>query len=338
MYFVYYLMLCTITRQVQDDEPIITIKEHLGKGKFGSLYHSCVLILVIAFLSLAASDIREKFVTNLPSMNTGKLFDIRRSNLYDDVISLFQSENILDYYPLRISFVDERAIDCGGVCRDMISGFWEEAYHRHFDGSSLLAPVIHAQSNMSAFVILGTILSHGYLLEGYLPVRIAFPSLATMLLGQIDIPDKILVSSFADSLSSVECQLVKTCLTCNSSTFSVGVQSKLINLLSRFGSRHLPTPLSLHQQIVQVAKFEFLTKPIAAHIAIHSGISELERAFWNPISLEDLHSLYICLTATPDRVLDLMEDPECVNPAQERIYGYLEILLGTSLSMTLANS
>ena len=66
---------------------------------------------------------------NLPSMNTGKIFDIRRSNLYDDVISLFQSENVLDYYPLWISFVDERAIDCGGVCRDMISGFREEAYH-----------------------------------------------------------------------------------------------------------------------------------------------------------------------------------------------------------------
>ena len=51
--------------------------------------------------------------------------DIRRSNLYDDMISLFQSENVLNYYPLRISFVDERAIDCGGLCRDMISGFCE---------------------------------------------------------------------------------------------------------------------------------------------------------------------------------------------------------------------
>ena len=39
--------------------------------------------------------------------------------------------------------------------------------------------------------------------------------------------------------------------------------------------------------------------------------------------------------ALRNRVLDLMEDPECVNPAQEGTY---EILLGTSLSMTLANS
>ena len=142
----------------------------------------------------------------------------------------------------------------------MISGFWEKptiAYRRYFDWSSLLAPVIHVQSNMSAFVVLGNILSHRYLLEGYLPVRIAFPSLASVLLEQIDIPDKILVSSFADILSSVECQLIKTCLTCNSTTLSIGVKAKIVNLLSRFGSRHLPTQSSLHQQIVQVAKFEF---------------------------------------------------------------------------------
>ena len=105
-----------------------------------------------------------------------------------------------------------------------------------------------------------------------------------MLLEKIDIPDKILVSSFADSLSSVECQLIKTCLRCNSSTFSIGVKAKLVNLLSQFGSRHLSTQSSLRQHIVQVAKFEFLIKPIAAHIAIHRGISESERAFWNQVS------------------------------------------------------
>ena len=33
------------------------------------------------------------------------------------------------------------------------------------------------------------------------------------LLGQVDIPNRILVSSFADSLSTVECQLIKACLT-----------------------------------------------------------------------------------------------------------------------------
>ena len=43
-----------------------------------------------------------------------------------------------------IGFFNERAVDCGGVCRDMLSGFWEETYTKLFDGhgSTLLTPVV----------------------------------------------------------------------------------------------------------------------------------------------------------------------------------------------------
>lgn len=68
-----------------------------------------------------------------------------------------------------------------------------------------LTPVVHAQSNLSDFIAPGKILSHGYLLEGYLPVRVAFPSLAAVLLGQVDIPDKMIVSAHK-GLSDYHCQ------------------------------------------------------------------------------------------------------------------------------------
>ena len=91
--------------------------------------------------------------------------------------------------------------------------------------------------------MLSKILSHGYFLEGFLPVQIAFPSLATMLLGQIDIPDKMLVESFITSLSSVECELLKQSLRCEQ--FSSVVNGKLVDHLSRLGSRQMPTPSNL---------------------------------------------------------------------------------------------
>ena len=65
-------------------------------------------------------------------------------------------------YPLRISFVGEQAIDTGGVLRDMLSAFWEEAYLKHFDGAGLLTPIVHAQIDLSPLPILGSVLSHGY--------------------------------------------------------------------------------------------------------------------------------------------------------------------------------
>ena len=47
-------------------------------------------------------------------------------------------------------------------------------------------------------------LSRGYILEGFLPVRICFPSLFNVeILGQVDISEHILLDSFVSSLNSV---------------------------------------------------------------------------------------------------------------------------------------
>ena len=68
---------------------------------------------------------------------------MRRSHLYDDVLKIFSDERIMCEYPLDIKFEDERAVDFGGVSRHMLSGFWEEAYRKIYDGCSLPTPVIH---------------------------------------------------------------------------------------------------------------------------------------------------------------------------------------------------
>ena len=48
------------------------------------------------------------------------------------------SVEILKELPFRVQFKSERAVDTGGVSRDMFSSFWEEAYRKNFDGESLL--------------------------------------------------------------------------------------------------------------------------------------------------------------------------------------------------------
>ena len=60
---------------------------------------------------------------------------IRRSHVYDDVIKMYRenSAQVLGTYPFRVQFDGEKAVDTGGVCRDMYSSFWESACLRHFD-------------------------------------------------------------------------------------------------------------------------------------------------------------------------------------------------------------
>ena len=61
-------------------------------------------------------------------------------------------------------------------------GGWKVAYQNVFDGGSLLTPLVSSDIDMSVRPTIGTIISHRYLACGFIPVRIAFPSLAAILL------------------------------------------------------------------------------------------------------------------------------------------------------------
>ena len=59
----------------------------------------------------------------------------------------------------------------------------------------------------------GTVLSHGYLVCGFLPTRVVFPALAYILLGtEVEVPADIHVETLADSLCSTEASVIKNAL------------------------------------------------------------------------------------------------------------------------------
>lgn len=156
----------------------------------------------------------------------------------------------------------------------MISAFWEIAYTKCCDGDSLLVPLMHLGLDSNIFTRLGHVLSHGYLQCGFLPLKIAFPALATMLLGvRISIPNAFLVSTFVDSLNSYEQGLHKEGMDVKHE-FSSDLQTKLVSIVSRFGGRELPTRSNIQQIVLQLAKYQFQVKPLPATIAINTGIQE----------------------------------------------------------------
>jgi hypothetical protein len=219
-------------------------------------------------------------------------------------------------------------MDCGGVSRDMLSGFWEEAYQKLFDGCRLLTPVIHPQVDMKVLPVIGRILSHGYLASGFLPVRIALPTLACILLGPtVNIPDGILLNTFPDCLSEYEAEVIREALN-RTKAFGSKLQAKLMDMLSRFGCREVPNCINVKDVIGKVARYEFIAKPLAAVAMINTGIPLLHTSFWSRKSVEDLRLLYLGLTATSAKVLEIIEsDPSDQN--EERVLGYLTQYIGT---------
>ena len=71
--------------------------------------------------------------------------------------------------------MSEEAVDDGGVQRDMFSAFWVDAYSHLFEGAK--TPMVQPGIDIGTF---SKLVSHGYLACGFLPVRIALPSLITI--------------------------------------------------------------------------------------------------------------------------------------------------------------
>ena len=280
-------------------------------------------------LYVAAEDKRLEFVKQIcpvtPPILTAHV--IRQKEVFRDTLELLRKDKVLEEFPLKLQFSNEQAIDYGGVCRDMFSAFWEHAYFHFFEGSNPLTPCLHANTDMSALPQLGRALSHGYLVCGYFPVRVAFPCLAAVVLNlYIEISQKILVQNFAESLSRSEAATVKGALA--SATFSKELQDKLICILSRYGSMVCPTPNGLKMQICNVAKYYYTAKPMAAISSIGCGIPSNEKQFWDSFTVEELYSLHDSLSVTPEKVLAILDEPIEENSTQATVFGYLEQYVG----------
>ena len=162
------------------------------------------------------------------------------------------------------------------------------------------------------------------------PIRLAFPVIASVLPICRGVPDVIIMVPFVDFVSSYEGTFLKEALQLSHTTVSYmeSLEGKLIDILSRFGCRHIPTPQNIKQLIYGVARHEFLVKPLGAIYALHSGVPAVHHGFWSQFSIEHLFKLYVLLNATPADVIDKIEEPEQSNSARSRVFGYLIRFIG----------
>ena len=270
------------------------------------------------------------FMTSINAV-VGPEHFISRSTVYEDVLNLYQNDKVTKECPIYIEFIGEIAVDYGGVQRDMYAGFWHKAYSVLFEGATLLTPMIHPQMDMSTFTIIGRILSHGYMVSGTLPIRIALPTLICMLLGPAAaslISDKVLLNTFLDFISTCERSTLKLALACDDKLFPVTLQEELTTVLGGFGCRQLATPFNLPKLVTQVARYLFLVKPAASIAMINSGVPISHQEFWNKKSPEELYSIYQRLTISPKKVISLIEIPEVATTQEDRVCYYLRTMIG----------
>lgn len=135
----------------------------------------------------------------------------------------------------------------------MLSAFWKDAFGRLFDGQNIMLSVVHAHTDLSAFPNLGWILSHGYLVSGFLPVRVAFSVIAGILLSNIagKVPDKVLIEIFAESVCAHDAVIIKADLeVLETSHFPSQLQHDLIGVLRQYGCRENHSPDNLKRLLI----------------------------------------------------------------------------------------
>lgn len=254
---------------------------------------------------------------------------VLRESLFDSVVGLYKENitTITQEYPPRIIFANERAVDTGGVSCDMYSAFFDEVHECLCDGNALLTLAIHPHTGLHLLPIIGAIISHAYLACGMLPVRIAFPNLAQCLLGVgVTVKDNVLLQAFRDGVSVHEASIIAKAfenIEHRAGSFSDTLQMELMSIMSVFGCREIPTPNNLERLITEVAHYEYMSKPTAATVAVHSGVPKEHTTFWENMGVSKLFTVYQALSVSSDRILRLLDNASGQNPSEERIIVYL---------------
>jgi hypothetical protein len=251
----------------------------------------------------------------------GAVHEIDRNDVYNDVLRLYEETSIIYECPIEIKFIDENGIDIGGVTRDMYSTFWEEAYGCMFEEVSAVILLIHPQTRMKSFETLGKVISHGYLVCGHFPIKVSLPVILSILLGPgIDIPCAVLLDAFKDYINPYERDHLSELLTREE---SYQCSSVLMNLLSRYGCRQIPTFSNLCTILVDVARYEFLQKAGTAILLMHQSIPKEHQVFWQNLGVHGIVHLYNNSSVSQEKVLKILTS-DCSCASEERVFGYLQ--------------
>ena len=281
---------------------------------------SLLNLLLIAFVLFIGNE----FLLSIGA-TPGLVHEIDRKSVYCEALKLYSDyhTNVSMEFPMQIQFKHERGVDLGGLTREFFSAFWAEAFMKLFEGDSTLIPSFHPHTQLSLFETLGKIISHGYLVCGYLPIKIAMPTLLSILFGpKVDIPSPLLLNSLKDHIDPYERSELQQYFASD----SPAVSHVILGFLSRFGCRQIPTRSNISGILLDVAKYQFVQRIEAAISAAHRGIPDSHKAFWQDMGVEGIANAYRSLSIDNRKILSIL----CCNyksNAEEQVFLFLKVYI-----------
>ena len=107
----------------------------------------------------------------------------------------------------------------------------------------------------------------------------------------------MLLTALSNCVSPIDSAVINNALKVKRLMFKPDTAYKLVNVMSRYDSQVLPTPSNLKQQLLQVARFEFIVKPKSILTSTNTKTIPEEVSFWQKMSTDKSYQLYRVLAA-----------------------------------------
>ena len=168
-----------------------------------------------------------------------------------DLLEVFQTD--IGNRTVKVDVVGEKALDDGGVFRDIISEFWGGCFTMYFEGDRECVPIVTPELGQQQYDAIGQILYVGFKQLRYFPIRFCQASLTSVIFP--DKPDEsLLMDSFFSYVCEFEAKSIKDAL--GGEPIEGDILSDLEEIHSRYGCRQLPTGGNVKRYMLRIAQVQ----------------------------------------------------------------------------------
>lgn len=202
---------------------------------------------------------------------------VNRVDILGSLIDLYTSDPNVTQSEIRINFEGESGLDGGGLAREAYAIFWEAFEKEYLEGREEKV-LICIPKLVNCYFHIGQILSHGYILTGFIPLCFSKPVIQMLVSGRYDdISEEDMIASFLKYVDSFEEQSIRDCLAGNGDPTNNDV---IVSMLSRFKYHSRPTKENFRSTLLSVSRFVLLCQPFFAISEIRRGMQETHPQLW----------------------------------------------------------
>ncbi len=252
------------------------------------------------------------------TLNGMHLVEVGRLTVFDELLEVYRENSGIIKKELRVRFRGESGVDGGGLSRELFPAFWQSAEQRVFEGHVEKIPLVTPET-ADLFLLMGTILSHGYVLTGYFPLYFAKTLTSELMCENNDLVHDLLYQSFLGYIDATESEAVTKYLANSQENL---LQEVIIPMLSRFNCCTNPSPLNFKEVIIKTARCALICLPFFAIAEMKRGMLRSFPQLWGKCHASVVTNFLNDLLPTTQKVWAMVCEPEFATKSEARVFDF----------------